>query len=66
MYICTASEVYSLNAYHSLNTAFGIEVEHGIGRHVKIKAVNENGNAFYIFKSFEKSDITEVRNGGRV
>ena len=63
MYICTASKVYSLNAYHSLNATCDIEVEHGICRHVKIKVVNESGNEFYIFKSFEKSDMTEVRKG---
>ena len=28
-----------------------------------IKVVSENGNEFYIFKSFEKSDMTEVRKG---
>ena len=46
-----------------MNATFDIEVEHGICRHVKIKVVNEGGNEFYIFKSFEKSDMTEVRKG---
>ena len=63
MYICTASKAYSLNAYHSLNATCVIEVEHGLCRHDKIKVVNENGNEFYIFKSFDKSDMTEVRKG---
>ena len=34
-----------------------------MGRRVVTKVVNENGNEFYIFKSFEKSDMTEVRKG---
>ena len=63
MYIFIASRAYSLHAYHNLNATCDIEVEHGMGRRVKIKVVNENGNEFYIFKSFEKSDMTEVRKG---
>ena len=30
---------------------------------MKTKVVTENCNEFYIFKSFEKSDMTEVRKG---
>ena len=52
-----------MHAYHSLQDTCDIEVEHDMGRRMIIKVVSENGNEFYIFKSFEKSDMTEVRKG---